>query len=147
MGFDSILTLDAIHTDILRPKKAGQTHIKIDTDLTVVGTCNIGYDLLVNGRNILTELNTALALASLTITGACNVNGSLLVQGINILSELYQKQSLITRVEPAGGIRGLQLWEGDTMRNLKAGRNTTITADWDALTIGGLGIHNSNSQE
>ena len=25
------------------------------------------------------------------------------------------------------------------MRNLKAGRNTTITADWDALTIGGLG--------
>ncbi len=41
--YDSVLTLDAIHTDILRPKKAGQTHIKIDTDLTVVGACNIGY--------------------------------------------------------------------------------------------------------
>ena len=25
------------------------------------------------------------------------------------------------------------------MRNLKAGRDATITADWDALTISGLG--------
>ena len=45
---------------------------------------------------------------------------------------LYQKQSSITRVDPARGARGIQLWEGDTMRN-------TITADWDALTISGLG--------
>ena len=127
----------------LRPhkpfQKVGQTHIKIDTDLAVAGTCNIGYDLVVGGRNILTELNTALALASPTITGTCNVNGSLLVQGVNILNELYQKQSSITRVEPAGGARGIQLWEDDVMRNIKAGRNTTITADWDALTISGLG--------
>ncbi len=35
--YDSFLTLNAIHTDILRPKKVGQTHIKIDTDLAVVG--------------------------------------------------------------------------------------------------------------
>ena len=55
MVYDQFLTLDAVSTDILRPRKVGQTRIKVYTDLGIVGTCNITYDLVVAGSNILKE--------------------------------------------------------------------------------------------
>ena len=57
--YDTNLLFDAIHTDILRPKRPeahNTPHIKVDTNLAIVGTCNVSYDLVVDGTNILKEL-------------------------------------------------------------------------------------------
>ena len=50
-------------------QKTGQTHAKLDSDLAVVGTCNVSYDLVVGGANVLDELALRAPLASPTFTG------------------------------------------------------------------------------
>ncbi len=40
---------------ILRPKKTKQTHTKVDSDSAVVGTCNVTYDSVADGANILSQ--------------------------------------------------------------------------------------------
>ncbi len=68
-NYDPLWALDATNTDRLRPKKTGQMHIKLDSDLAIVGTCYITYDLLFDGKNILDELALRVLKAKPTFTG------------------------------------------------------------------------------
>ncbi len=60
------------HTDILRPKRVGQSnipHIKVDANLAVVGTCNITYGFVVDGTDVVTEVPLRALKAHLAFTG------------------------------------------------------------------------------
>ena len=56
-------------TDFLRPKKVGGTNIKIDTDVAIVGHCNVTYSLRIDGTDVITSLGTKAPLANPTFTG------------------------------------------------------------------------------
>ena len=65
--YDSTLLKDSILTDILRPKKAGNTNIICDVDIAVVGNCNITYGLFVDGLDIVASLNTKATTTNLNL--------------------------------------------------------------------------------
>ena len=66
-AYDSTLLKDSVLTDILRPKKAGNTNIICDADIAVVGNCNITYGLFVDGLDIVASLNTKATTTNLNL--------------------------------------------------------------------------------
>ena len=84
--YDTSLELDAIYIDILRPKRPeahNTPHIKVDTNLANVGNCNVSYDLVVDGTNVLNELALRAPKVSPTFTGTTTCN-SLAVSGSSL---------------------------------------------------------------
>ena len=80
-------------------RKQDKPDIKVDSELAVVGTCNITYDLVVDGANVLDQLALRAPIANPTFTGTVNgITKSMITLGnVDNTNDLHKPVSTLTQ--------------------------------------------------